>query len=125
LTEGAIGDVEAALARELSAKAPRFLSAHALKGHSIHSKEGEEFGSVLDLLLDDAGWTMDYFVVDTIRWLPSRSVLVAPSWVSGIDSERGRLEVNVTADTVRAAPVFDPAHLPAHSERARSYTAEP
>jgi hypothetical protein len=64
----------------------------------------DEIGTVADLYFDDHTWAVRYFVVDTGRWLPGKTVLVAAAVFGVPDVEGGRIDVDLTADQVKSAP---------------------
>lgn len=89
-------------------------SSSDIRGYKIQAVDGETFGSVDDILIDDGEWSLDYFVVDTVSWVPSDSVILQPSWVVGLDRSARVVKLNVTKDVVFGAPVFDADNLPHH-----------
>lgn len=83
-------------------------SAREVEGYAIAAVDGD-IGHLEDLLIDDDGWIIRHFIVDTRDWLPGRRVLVAPRWVRGIDGRDGRIRVDQTRDVIRHSPPYDPA----------------
>ena len=79
-------------------------SLNDLLDYAINASDGV-IGSVSDVYLDDAGWTVRYLVVDTGTWLPGRKVVFAPGWVDSIDWATGAVRVGLTCDRVRNSPV--------------------
>ncbi|MBD3257781.1 PRC-barrel domain containing protein [candidate division GN15 bacterium] len=74
-----------------------------LIGYDIHAKDGN-IGEAKDLLFDDQRWTVRYLVVDTIKWLPGRKVLVRPGSLHQPDWDKHRFPVDLTKDEVKASP---------------------
>ncbi len=87
---------------------PHLRSARAVSGYLVREVDGE-VGRVDDLLVDDDGWMVRYLVVDTGGWWPERKVLVAPSWISGIEWAGADVLVDLTRADIKAAPAYDPA----------------
>lgn len=78
---------------------------NAIKGSTLSSLDGE-LGSVRDLLFEDAGWKIQYLVVDLGDWLPGRKILLPPSEL-GSDSKPGTLPVAMTREQIRNSPYLD------------------
>ena len=97
---------------ENSAAAP--LDHHALHsardfiGFSIHARDGS-IGRVEDLIAEDEGWNILYMIVDTGGWLPGRKVLVSPNWVQEIDWPASQVQVDLSQETIRNSPEYDPS----------------
>ena len=82
-------------------------SSHEVRGFPIAATDGD-VGHVEDLLVDEDGWIVRYFVVDTRNWLPGRKVLIAPNWVTGIDWIEEKLAVRMTREKVKGSPEYAP-----------------
>lgn len=78
----------------------------AIKGSSLSSLDGE-LGSVRDLLFEDAGWKIQYLIVDLGDWLPGRKILLPPTAVGNPDSKSGTLPVALTREQIRNSPDLD------------------
>jgi hypothetical protein len=46
----------------------------------------------------------DRLVVDTRNWLPGRHVVIPPQWIKDVDWNERVANVDVTRDTLQAAP---------------------
>jgi sporulation protein YlmC with PRC-barrel domain len=90
-----------------SAEDQHLRSAREVAGYHINARDGQ-IGHVEDFLVDDATWTIRYLLVDTSNWIGGRTVLVAPAWARHIDWARRQVEVDVTRQSVAAAPEFRP-----------------
>ena len=82
-------------------------SAREIGGYRIAASDGD-VGHVDDVLIDQDGWLIRYFIVDTGNWLRGRRVLIAPSWVSGIDWMDEKVAVNLTKDRIKGSPEYAP-----------------
>ncbi len=85
---------------------PHLQSTDAVKGYTIHATDGE-IGKVVDYILDDSDWKIDYLVVDTGNWLNSKKVLLSTSWISKVKWDNEIVVVNVTMDAVENGPAYD------------------
>lgn len=83
-------------------------SAKEVRGYTIGALDGE-IGRVGDFIVDDRDWAIRYLVVDTGGWLSGRSVLVTPQWIAGVSWEGARVDIDLTRDTIRNSPEFDPS----------------
>jgi hypothetical protein len=70
-----------------------------------------EIGHVDDFLIDDDNWRIEYLLVDTSHWIDTKSVLISPSALRGIDWSQSRMRVALTEDSLhhRQAPPFPDA----------------
>lgn len=89
-------------------KDPHLQSTDAVKGCTIHATDGE-IGKVVDYILDDSDWKINYLVVDTGNWLNSKKVLLPTSWIKEIKWDNEVVVVNVSTAEVKNSPDFDPA----------------
>jgi hypothetical protein len=78
-------------------------------GYHIRAKDGD-IGH-LDELLFDEGWSIRYLVVDTSNWVGGRSVLIAASEVSELDSPGKVISVRLTQDQIRNGPSVENAQI--------------
>jgi uncharacterized protein YrrD len=85
---------------------PHLQSTDAIKGYTIHATDGE-IGKVVDYILDDSNWKIDYLVVDTGNWLNSKKVLLATSWITQVKWDNELVVVNVTTNEVKNCPAYD------------------
>lgn len=75
-------------------------------GH-IQARDGE-IGSISDLLIEDEAWGILYLVVDTGSWLPGKKVLLSPSLVEKIDWLTGEVSMDLSVETIKNSPEYDP-----------------
>lgn len=78
-----------------------------IKGSSLRGSE-EVVGHIEDLVIDDQQWAIRYVAVDTKNWLPARKVLVSPQWIESISWHDATVSVNLTRESVKGAPEYDP-----------------
>ena len=83
---------------------------HKVTGYHIHATNGP-IGHVDDFLFDEAGWGIKYLVVDTSNWIGGRSVLIATSMVSKLDSPEKLIHVKLTREQIEQGPSVDSAQI--------------
>jgi hypothetical protein len=67
----------------------------------------DEFGEIKDFYFDDLLWKVRYVVVDTIRWLPGKKVLISPSDVISINEDDEKISFALTKDQIKNSPPID------------------
>ena len=104
LPPGDIGSPDA----ERTTADPHLRSIATVTGHEVHASDGE-IGHVKDFLVDDAGWSIRYLVIDTGDLLPGKKVLISPLSVREIDWEDESLHLDVDRQKVKNGPAYDPS----------------
>jgi hypothetical protein len=79
--------------------------------YTIQARDGDA-GHIEDFLVDDQNWMLQYLVVDTRNWLPGRKVMVSPSWIDQIDEAEALIHINLSQETIKNSPEYDPAAPP-------------
>jgi hypothetical protein len=87
---------------------PHLRSTKQVIGYHIQAQDGE-IGHVEDFIVEDDTWVIRYLVVNTQNWLSGKSVLVAPSWVKGVDWAKRRVHLDLEREAIEKSPEFDPA----------------
>ncbi|MBE4907484.1 PRC-barrel domain containing protein [Bacillus luteolus] len=77
-----------------------------LKKFDIHATDGS-IGTVHDLFFDDEKWTTRYLVVDTMKWLPGRKVLVSPMSIQNVNVPENKVELALTKEKIKNSPDID------------------
>lgn len=85
---------------------PHLHSSDEVRGYAIHAVDGQ-IGHVIDLIVEEARWSVAYLEVDTKQWLPGRHVLIAPTWLRRIDWARREVSVDLTREAIETAPGYD------------------
>lgn len=99
------------LAIEEGSSAPKSLdeihlkSIKKVKGHHIQSID-DIFGHVEDFVIENSTWIIRYLVIDTVNWLPSDSVLIAPEWVEKVSWEKRKIVVHLTKEKIKSSPKY-------------------
>jgi uncharacterized protein YrrD len=81
-----------------------------LLGYHIKATDGE-IGHVADVLINDTGSDVRYFVVDTSNWIGGKSVLISVAKLEKIDSPRSQILVNMTRGEIEAGPSVTAADI--------------
>jgi len=81
-----------------------------IRGYHIVAADGE-IGHADDFLVDEAGWTLRYIVVDTSNWVGGRSVLIAASAIARIDSPARKIHVTLTREAIQNGPSIETAAI--------------
>jgi hypothetical protein len=91
----------------LHAADPHLRSVNEVTGYRIHAVDGE-IGHVENFMIDDADWSIHYFVVDTRNWWPGKRVLISPLAVKSIDWFDRHVELDVSREKIKSSPPWDP-----------------
>ena len=86
---------------------PHVRSVNEVTGYHIHAVDGE-IGHVENFMIDDADWSIHYFIVDTRNWWPGKRVLISPLAVKSIDWFDRHVELDVSREQVKSSPPWDP-----------------
>jgi len=86
---------------------PHLRSVVEVTGYRVHAVDGE-IGHIENLMVDDADWSVHYFIVDTRNWWFGKRVLISPFAVKTIDWFDRHVELNVSRELVKASPPWDP-----------------
>jgi sporulation protein YlmC with PRC-barrel domain len=81
-----------------------------LRGYHILATDGE-IGHVEDFLIDEAGRTLRYLVVETSNWLGGRSVLISVTALERIDSPAKKIHVTLTREAIKSGPSVQTADI--------------
>lgn len=74
-------------------------------GYTIHARDAR-FGDVADFIIDDITWQIKYLVIDTIKWLPGKKVLISPEWIQKIDWVESNVYVDLSKEAIKQAPDY-------------------
>ncbi len=86
---------------------PRVRSVEEVTGYHIHAVDGE-IGHVENFMIDDADWSLHYFIIDTRNWWFGKRVLISPLAVKSIDWFDRHIELDVSREQVKSSPPWDP-----------------
>ncbi len=82
-------------------------SAKEVVGYDIQGSDGA-IGSIVDFLVDDETWRIQYMVLDTNRWWFGKKVLIAPEWASRISWEERKIHVDLSREAIKKSPAWNP-----------------
>ncbi len=88
--------------------------------YTIVTKDGES-GDVYDFLLRDDNWTIRFLVVDTLKWLPGRKIIIPPHVLDKPDRNNRVLPVTLTMDEIKGYPPLDEKEPVSHEYEKRLY----
>ena len=83
-------------------------STQEVTNYYIEANDGD-IGHVDDFIIDDENWTIRYVVVDTRNWWPGKKVLVSPEWIRSVSWTDSRVYVDLSRDTIKNGPEYDPS----------------
>jgi hypothetical protein len=86
---------------------PHLRSVVEVTGYRVQAVDGE-IGHIENLMIDDADWSVHYFIVDTRNLWFGKHVLIPPLAVKAIDWLDRHVELNVSRELVKASPPWDP-----------------
>lgn len=80
-----------------------------VRHYKVGNSAEDDLGKVDDFIVEDGTWTVRYLVVDVGGWLRGRKVLLSPSWIENIGWTEGSVTVDMTRETLKAGPPYDPS----------------
>ncbi len=95
------------LERQIGDDEPLLRSTDEVTGYEVEGTDGR-VGYVDDFLIDDEGWMIRYFIVDTRKWLPGRRILSSPRWVRDVDWVEREVRLSLSCEQIESSPEFDP-----------------
>ncbi len=87
---------------------PHLRSCDTIVGYHLHASDGE-VGHVDGFLVDEQTWAVRYLVINTSNWWLGHQVLIAPQWISGVDWSDRSVTVDLSRESVKLAPAYDPS----------------
>ncbi len=86
---------------------PHLRSTKEIIGYRVHAEDGQ-IGHVADFIAHIEDWVIRYLVVDTRNWLPGKHVIIPPDWIKEISWSKSEVMVDVSKETIKNSPQFDP-----------------
>lgn len=83
-------------------------SVNQVTGYNIHASDGL-IGHIVDFMVDDHKWKINYLLADLRTWLPGKKVLLSPKWIKEVSWEESQVFVDMTKDSIKQSPAFDPS----------------
>lgn len=84
---------------------PHLRSVDAIMGYHAVGGDGA-IGKITDLLIDDAGWSLPYLVVDAGTWWSGKHVLISRHAVREISWAEREIHIEVSRLQVKASPAW-------------------
>jgi len=85
---------------------PHLRSIESVTGYHVHALDGD-IGHVEDFRLEDADWSVHYFVVDSRNWWPEKKVLVSLRSAQSIDWKARQIDLDVDRRAVEDGPSYN------------------
>jgi hypothetical protein len=82
-------------------------SGNAIMRYYVHASDGD-IGHVQGLIVDEKSWAIRYVIVNTSNWWMGHEVIIAPDWIDDIDWLDSRLSINLTRQSIKDSPAYDP-----------------
>jgi hypothetical protein len=95
---------------------PRLRSVNAVMSYRVLASDGS-IGTLAGLLIDESTWAIRFLVVNTGHWWHGYEVLIAPEWIEDINWAEATVTVDLSRDSVRAAPNYDERGMPWRASR--------
>ena len=86
---------------------PHLRSCNEVVGYRLHARDGD-VGHVEGFLLDDKTWAIRYLVVNTSNLWLGHKVLIAPPWLKDVSWDAQTVWVDLSRESVKAAPDYVP-----------------
>jgi hypothetical protein len=86
---------------------PHVRSVNEVVGYHLHAVDGE-IGHIENFMIDDADWSIHYFIVDTRNWWFGKRVLISPLAVKSIEWFDRHVELDVSREQIESSPPWDP-----------------
>lgn len=99
---------------------PHLRSTNEVSGYYIEATD-DNIGHVEDFLIDDENWTIRYIIIDTVNWWPGKKVVLSPEWIKEVSWAESRVHVNLSRETIKNAPEYDPAAIVNRDYEARLF----
>jgi hypothetical protein len=82
-------------------------SGNAIMRYYVHASDGD-IGHVQGLIVDEKSWAIRFVIVNTSNWWMGHEVIIAPDWIDDIDWLDSRLSINLTRQSIKDSPAYDP-----------------
>ena len=89
---------------------PHLRSMTSTNGYHVHASDGD-IGHIENFLIDESTWTIRYLIIDTSNWWMGKSVLMSPFAVQSFDASDSKINLNLSKDSVKASPPWDPVKI--------------
>ncbi|MDG5790032.1 PRC-barrel domain-containing protein [Evansella sp. AB-P1] len=80
-----------------------FIFSSRIQEFNVQATDGQ-LGKVKDIYFDEDNWVLRYLVIDTIKWLPGRKVLVSPISFDYVDFENFTVNIFDSKEEIKNSP---------------------
>ena len=87
-------------AEKCSLRSSKEISSYHVKGLD------EKFGHIQGYLLNTQSLAIEFFIIDTMNYLPSKKVLLRPEWMKDISWESKTVKFPFSKDLIKSAPSY-------------------
>lgn len=91
-------------------RATHLQSMNEVLGYKVHAQD-DTFGQVEDFVLEEESWALRDLLIETHRFLPSKSVLLATSMLTDIRWSEKAIFTGLTKDAIEQLPAFEKERL--------------
>ncbi len=81
-------------------------SSNEICTYSVKGEGNESFGHVQGFIIDSKTVSIDFIIIDTINFLPSKNVLLRPEWIEDIAWDSKTVKFPFTKEVIKSAPSY-------------------
>ena len=82
-----------------------FRNIKAIFGIHIQATDGD-VGTVVDMIIEEDSWGIQYLVVDAGAWLIGRKIWIPPTWIKHIDWEKSVVRLDASKEEIQKTPQY-------------------
>lgn len=75
-------------------------------GYKIHATNGE-VGAVIDYIIDDVTWKIEFLVVSTGKWMNKRNILLETKWAKEVNWDNSVVIAGITTESIEGSPEYN------------------
>jgi hypothetical protein len=80
-------------------------SSREIRSYSVTGSD-KEFGHIQGFILDPKTLSIDFIIIDTINYLPSKNVLLRPEWIKDISWHSKTVTFPFSQELIKSAPAY-------------------
>jgi len=80
-------------------------SSREIRSYSVTGSD-KEFGHIQGFILDPETLSIDFIIIDTINYLPSKNVLLRPEWIKDISWHSKTVTFPFSQELIKSAPAY-------------------
>ena len=74
--------------------------------YAVKGSDGSEFGHIQGYILDPKTLSIDFIIIDTINYFPSKNILLRPEWVEDISWKSKFVKFPFSKEVIKSAPAY-------------------